>query len=134
MDRSCAATIYPVLDKPRNSEALGPRGPLLKEICPHLVIEPAGQCTQKALGCRSFELFDIVDAADAVLDAIHGIGLDDYCNSRLIRSVVEREFINIGQALKNLSPLEPECTHRRRCSAAAAGPPAKRQPDGPLFP
>jgi hypothetical protein len=34
MDRSCAATIYPVLDKPRNSKALGPRGPLLKEICP----------------------------------------------------------------------------------------------------
>jgi hypothetical protein len=27
LDRSCAATIYPVLDKPRNSEALGPRGP-----------------------------------------------------------------------------------------------------------
>jgi hypothetical protein len=34
MDRSCAATIYPVLDKPRNPEALGPRAPLLKEICP----------------------------------------------------------------------------------------------------
>ena len=34
MDSSCEATIYPVLDKPRNSEALGPRGPLLKEICP----------------------------------------------------------------------------------------------------
>jgi hypothetical protein len=34
LDRSCEATIYPVLDKPRNSEALGPRGPLLKEICP----------------------------------------------------------------------------------------------------
>jgi len=33
MDRSCEATIYPVLDKPRNSEALGPRAPLLKEIC-----------------------------------------------------------------------------------------------------
>jgi hypothetical protein len=34
MDRSCAATIYPVLDKPHNSEALGPRGLLLKDICP----------------------------------------------------------------------------------------------------
>jgi len=34
MDRSCAATIYPVLDKPLNSEALGAQGPLLKEICP----------------------------------------------------------------------------------------------------
>jgi hypothetical protein len=34
LDRSCEATIYPVLDKPRNSEALGPRGRLLKEIYP----------------------------------------------------------------------------------------------------
>jgi len=34
MDRSCAATIYPVLDKPRNSEALGAQGPLPKEIGP----------------------------------------------------------------------------------------------------
>ncbi len=34
MDRSCEATIYPVLDKPRNSEALGLRGPQPKEICP----------------------------------------------------------------------------------------------------
>jgi hypothetical protein len=34
MDRSCAATIYPVLDKPRNSVGLGPRGHLLEEICP----------------------------------------------------------------------------------------------------
>jgi hypothetical protein len=34
LDRSCEATIYPVLDKPRNSEALGPRGPQLKERCP----------------------------------------------------------------------------------------------------
>ena len=97
----------------------------------HLLIATAALCTQKALGCRSFELIDIVDAA---LVAIHGISLDNYCDSRLIRSVVEREFINNGEALNNLSPLEPECTHRRRCSAAAAGPPAKRQPDGPLFP
>jgi hypothetical protein len=34
MNRSCEATIYPVLDKPRNSEALERRGTLLKEICP----------------------------------------------------------------------------------------------------
>jgi hypothetical protein len=91
-----------------------------------LLIEPAGLCTQKALGCRSFVLFDLVDAADTVLDAIHGISLDKYCNSRLIHSVVEREFINNGEALNNLSRLEPECTHLRRSSAAAAGPPAKR--------
>jgi hypothetical protein len=34
MDRSCEATIYLVLDKPRNSVGLGPRGHPLKEICP----------------------------------------------------------------------------------------------------
>lgn len=99
----------------------------------HLLITTACLCTQKALGYRSFELFDIVDAAADDLEAIHGISLDDYCNSRRIRSVVEREFINNGEALNDLSPLEPECTHRSRSSAAAAGPPAKRQPDGPLF-
>jgi hypothetical protein len=65
---------------------------------------------------------------------LHGISLDDYCNSRLFRSAVEREFINIGEALNNLSPLEPECSLGKRSSAAAAGPPAKRQPDGQQFP
>ena len=46
----------------------------------HLLIATTALCTQKALGCRSFELFDIVDAAADDLEAIHGIGLDDYCN------------------------------------------------------
>ena len=53
-------------------------------------------------------LIDIVDVADAILDAIDGISLDDYCNSRLIRSAVEREFTIIGEALNNLSRVEPE--------------------------
>jgi uncharacterized protein with HEPN domain len=56
---------------------------------------------------RAF-LIDIVDAADAILDAVHGISLDDYGNSRLIRSAVEREFTIIGEALNNLSRVEPE--------------------------
>ena len=34
LDRSCVATIYPVLDKPRNSEALGTKASLPKEISP----------------------------------------------------------------------------------------------------
>jgi len=38
-------------------------------------------------------LIDIVDAADAILDVVHDITLDQYCNSRLIRAVVKREFI-----------------------------------------
>jgi uncharacterized protein with HEPN domain len=53
-------------------------------------------------------LIDIVDAADAIKNAVHGISLDEYCSSRLIRSAVEREFIIIGEALNNLSRWKPE--------------------------
>lgn len=55
---------------------------------------------------RAF-LLDVMDAADAIVQDITGISLDDYCNSRLIRSAVEREFIIIGEALTNLSHLDP---------------------------
>ena len=37
------------------------------------------------------------------MQAVDGINLDDYCNSRLIRSSVEREFTIIGEALSQLS-------------------------------
>ena len=50
-------------------------------------------------------LIDVVEATDAILEAVNGIKLDVYCNSRLIRSSVEREFIIIGEALTNLSRL-----------------------------
>lgn len=53
-------------------------------------------------------LIDVVEAADAILEAVNGIDLDEYCNSRLIRSSVEREFIIIGEALTNLSRLNGE--------------------------
>lgn len=56
---------------------------------------------------RAF-LMDVVEAADAILDAVNGIDLGDYCNSRLIRSSVEREFIIIGEALTNVSRLNGE--------------------------
>ncbi|NDC36348.1 MAG: DUF86 domain-containing protein [Synechococcaceae bacterium WB9_2_112] len=51
---------------------------------------------------RAF-LSDVIEAGRAILDAVNGISLDDYCNSRLIRSSVEREFITIGEALMQLS-------------------------------
>ncbi len=51
---------------------------------------------------RAF-LSDVIDAGQAILAAVDGISLDDYCNSRLIRSSVEREFITIGEALTQLS-------------------------------
>ena len=37
------------------------------------------------------------------MQAVDGINLDDYCNSRLIRSSVEGEFTIIGEALSQLS-------------------------------
>ena len=51
---------------------------------------------------RAF-LSDVIEAGQAILLAVDGISLDDYCNSRLIRSSVEREFIIIGEALTQLS-------------------------------
>jgi hypothetical protein len=40
-------------------------------------------------------LMAVVESADAITDAADGIRFDDYCNSRLIRADVEREFITI---------------------------------------
>ncbi|MFM8277805.1 MAG: DUF86 domain-containing protein [Cyanobium sp.] len=48
----------------------------------------------------------IVDSADAIGDAVAAIRFVDYCKSRLIRAAVEREFITIGEALKNLSRID----------------------------
>lgn len=51
---------------------------------------------------RAF-LSDVIEAGHAIQQAVAGINLDDYCNSRLIRSSVEREFTIIGEALSQLS-------------------------------
>ena len=51
---------------------------------------------------RAF-LSDVIEAGQAILQAVDGISLDDDGNSRLIRSSVEREFITIGEALTQLS-------------------------------
>ena len=51
---------------------------------------------------RAF-LSDVIEAGQAIQQAVDGINLDDYCNSRLIRSSVEREFTIIGEALSQLS-------------------------------
>jgi uncharacterized protein with HEPN domain len=48
-------------------------------------------------------LNDVIEAGNAIIQAVHGISLEDYEQSRLIRSSVEREFILIGEALKQLS-------------------------------
>ena len=51
---------------------------------------------------RAF-LSDVIDSGRAIQQAVDGINLDDDCNSRLIRSSVEREFTIIGEALSQLS-------------------------------
>lgn len=51
---------------------------------------------------RAF-LSDVIEAGHAIQQAVDGINLDDYSNSRLIRSSVEREFTIIGEALGQLS-------------------------------
>jgi uncharacterized protein with HEPN domain len=63
-------------------------------------------------------LTDIIDACEAIQDALADLDLQAYQNNRLVRSAVEREFITIGEALRALSKAAPEIfvqvTHARR--------------------
>ena len=54
---------------------------------------------------RAF-LDDVIDAGCAIMQAVDGMSLNDYLNSRLIRSSIEREFTIIGEALAQLSQRE----------------------------
>jgi uncharacterized protein with HEPN domain len=56
---------------------------------------------------RAF-LSDVIQAGQAIQQAVAGINLDDYRNSRLIRSSVELEFTIIGEALNQLSQRDEE--------------------------
>ena len=51
---------------------------------------------------RAF-LSDVIEAGHAIQQAVDGMNLGDYSDSRLIRSSVEREFTIIGEALSQLS-------------------------------
>ncbi|MFC1529517.1 DUF86 domain-containing protein [Gemmatimonadota bacterium] len=53
-------------------------------------------------------LADIVDACNAILEAISGLNLSAYQSNRLIRSSVEREFIIVGEAIAALSRVAPD--------------------------
>lgn len=53
-------------------------------------------------------LADIVDACEAIADALRGQDLASYENNRLVRSAVEREFILVGEAMTALSHHEPD--------------------------
>ena len=51
-------------------------------------------------------LQDILDAAAAIADVMRGLSIEDYRNTRSIRSSVEREFIIIGAALHRIGDLD----------------------------
>ena len=51
-------------------------------------------------------LQDILDAAAAIVDVMRGVSIEDYRNTRPIRSSVEREFIIIGAALRRIGDLD----------------------------
>jgi uncharacterized protein with HEPN domain len=53
-------------------------------------------------------LADVLDAGQAIQAAVATINFDEYCSSRLIRSAVEREFMIVGEALKQLSQRNPK--------------------------
>ena len=51
-------------------------------------------------------LQDTLDAAAAIADVMRGVSIEDYRNTRSIRSSVEREFIIIGSALRRIGDLD----------------------------
>ena len=51
-------------------------------------------------------LQDILNAAAAIADVMRGVSIEDYRNTRSIRSSVEREFIIIGAALRRIGDLD----------------------------
>lgn len=53
-------------------------------------------------------LADIIDACDAIHDALDGVDLTTYVDTRLVRSSVEREFILIGEAVTAIGRTSPE--------------------------
>jgi uncharacterized protein with HEPN domain len=56
---------------------------------------------------RSY-LFDVCEAADAILDFIFTVDFEGYAASPLVHSAVERKFEIIGEALNLLSKADPD--------------------------
>jgi len=51
-------------------------------------------------------LFDIISNADKILEFVSGRDLISYRGDELLKSAVERRFINIGEALSKLKALD----------------------------
>ncbi len=57
-------------------------------------------------------LYDIVQAATHLQEFARGRTLEDYMQSVLLRSAIERQFITIGEALNQALRLSPELANR----------------------
>lgn len=57
-------------------------------------------------------LWDVQEAADAILEFTRELRLDDYLSDRMLRSAVERQFEIIGEALNQLAKVAPEIAAR----------------------
>lgn len=61
---------------------------------------------------RRAYLWDVRDAADAILDFVAGIDLNIYAETKMMHSAVERKFEIIGEALSQLSKTDPALAER----------------------
>lgn len=57
---------------------------------------------------------DMVEASDRVAEVVRGKSLTDYSSDWQLRSIVERQFMVIGEALNQLLKLRPELENRVR--------------------
>jgi uncharacterized protein with HEPN domain len=57
-------------------------------------------------------LWDVREAADAIADFIAGVDLPSYKQTEIVRAAVERKFEIIGEALSQLSKLDPILAER----------------------
>ena len=60
---------------------------------------------------RSF-LWDVREIADAIRQFAQHWSFDDYATDRVLRSAVERQFEIIGEALSQLSKMDPAMAAR----------------------
>ena len=54
----------------------------------------------------------VLEAGEAILEAVAGVTFAEYVSSRYVRPTVERHFITVGEALNDALRLEPALEHR----------------------
>ena len=68
-------------------------------------------------------LWDVRDAADAILRFVEGVSFQDYCERDIVHSAVERKFEILGEELSQLRKLDSarwrrDCRRSKRHSAS----------------